>query len=460
MRRFGAILAAAALVAACASPGSSPPAGTASSTSSSAVATSSSAALPSGGGAPVSITLLTHWPPDQVAKMQTAVDKFHAANPNITVNVRAVPFGDLLSTLRTQATSPSGPTVVSIYDLWLPELVQEGVAAKAPDAVVTDVNANWPANIVAGQTIGGAIYGYPNEIDTYQLLYNTKLFADAGISGPPATWADLIADAQKLTKRDTSGNITQQGFELINSWTAGVLHPWLSMVEADGGQLLNGTTPQLDSKAALETTQLYDDLVHKYKVTNPAFGTSNASTAGPFIDNFANGKSAMMILSNPFQSAIQTAMGAAFSNVGVAPIPTGPSGSGAKNVSYSWLTVVNARASQPQQQAAWQFLTWLDDPGSGTSGSGMADLLLALGILPSRTSDQQAFSSQLSGPFLKPYVDGLTTAVPFPDVLGGEQLSEAIQKQIEAVEFGNATPQAAMQSAQSQAKQILSQFYP
>ena len=410
----------------------------------------------------VTLNWLTHWPPDQVSKMQDLVNKYEAANPDVKINVRAVPFGNLLTTIRTQIGSSSGPTFVSIYDLWLPELVKAGVAAKAPTDVVSDVNANWPANIVAGQTIDGSIYGYPNEIDTYQLLYNKKLFAAAGISEPPATWEELISDAQKLTKYNSSGQITQQGFELINSWAAGVVHPWLSMVESNGGTLLNGTTPALDSKSALATTQLYADLVHKYKVTNPAMGTSNASTAGPFIDNFANGKSAMLILSNPFQSAIQAAMGPDFGDVGVAPIPVGPDGTGPKNVSYSWLTIVNARASQAQQDAAWQFLTWLDAPGSGAraGGSGMADLLMALGILPSRESDQQAFAPELGSAFLKPYVDALSTAVPFPDVLGGEQLSEMLQKQIEAVEFGSTAPDAAMREAQSQAKQILSQYYP
>lgn len=409
----------------------------------------------------VTLTWLTHWSPDQVAKMQDLVSTYEAANPDVKINVRSVPFGNLLTTIRTQAGSASGPTFVSIYDLWLPELVKAGVVAKAPADVVSDLEANWPTNIVAGQRVGGSLYGYPNEVDTYQLLYNKELFAAAGISQPPATWAELIADAQKLTVRNASGAITQQGFELINSWAAGVVHPWLSMVASDGGRLLDGTTPQLDSKAALATTQLYWDLVHKYKVTDPAMGTANASTTGPYLDNFTNGKAAMLIMANWAKSSLESAMGPKFSNVGVAPIPVGPDGAGPKNVSYSWLTVVNARASSAQQEAAWKFLTWLDDPGSGTTAgaSGMGGLLMDMGILPSRSSDQQAFSSELSGPFLKPYVDSLSTAVPFPIVLGGEQLTEMLQKQIEAVEFGSAQPAAAMQQAQSQAKQILAQYY-
>ena len=39
----------------------------------------------------------------------------------------------------------------------------------------------------------------------YALYYNKALFAQAGISGPPATWADLIADGKKLTHGSVYG---------------------------------------------------------------------------------------------------------------------------------------------------------------------------------------------------------------------------------------------------------------
>ncbi len=448
MRKIGAIIAALMLAAACGTSGQS--------------AAPSQPVAASAKAASVTITYLTHWPPQQVELLNKYIAKFEQANPGIQVQVRAVPFGSLLSTLRAQAGSPSGPTITGIYDLWLPELVKDGIAAKAPTAQAQDIENNWPANLVSGAvTVDGSVYGYPNEIDLYMLNYNKKLFADAGINSPPTTWDELTKDAQALTKRDGSGKITQQGFGLINSWDSGVVHPWLSMVLSDGGQLLNGTTPQLTSQAAVETTTLYDQLIHQLKVTDPAMGTSNANTTGPFLDNFTNQKTAMIVMANWWESALQSAMGANFANVGTAPIPVGPHGSAAHSVSYAWLTIVNAHASSEQQAAAWKFLQWLDDPGSGdTAGAaGMGDLLMTMGILPSRNSDVQTFQSKLDTPFLKSYVDGLSSAAPFPIVLGGAELTVAIQKAIESVEFGQATPGAAMQSAQSQAQQIIGQYY-
>lgn len=449
MRRVGAIIAAAVLAMACGSAGQS-------------TAASAAASARTGAAGTVTVTFLVHWMPTQVATANKYIAKFEQANPGIKVQIRAVPFANLLSTLRAQASSPSGPTIAHIYDVWLPELVNDGIVAKAPAAQLQDIRSNYPAGLVSGAvTVDNAIYGYPSQINLYMLNYNKKLFADAGISGPPATWADLIADAQKLTERDSSGNMTQQGFGLINSWDSGVVHPWLSLVLSDGGQLLNGTTPQLTSQAAEDTTALYNQLVNELKVTSPAMGTSNASTTGPYLDNFANQRTAMIIMANWWASSLKSAMGANYDNIGTAPIPVGPHGTASRSVSYAWLSVVNAHASPEQQAAAWKFLQWWDNPGSGDTpgSSAIGSLMISMGNIPSRNSDVQAFQSQLETPFLKPYIDGLSSAVPFPIVLGGAELTVAIQKTIESVEFGQATPQAAMQSAQSQAQQILGQYY-
>ena len=104
----------------------------------------------------------------------------------------------------------------------------------------------------------------------------------------------------------------------------------------------------------------------------------------------------MIIMANWWESALKSGMGDNFADIGTAPIPVGPNGDGPHSISYSWMTVVNAKASDAQQKAAWDFLSWLDGPTSGPNGgSAMGDILLSMGILPSRTSDAKAFSGKL-----------------------------------------------------------------
>ena len=402
-----------------------------------------SGSSPAKEGGAQELTFLTHWGPDQVKMLEDAGTAFTAEHPDITVKVQAVPFGNLLSTLRTQGASPNGPSIVGIYDAWLPELVRDGLAAKAPENVSSDVTANWPEGVVKAASQGGSVYGVPNEIDLYQLNYNKALFEKAGIAEAPADWTSLVDDAAKLT---TDG---QQGIGFITSWNSGVVHPFLSLLASNGGSFLNadGTKSELTSPQALQTAELYEKLV-KAKSTDPAKSTANANTTGPYLDSFVNGKTGMIIMANWWESALKDGMGDKFADVATAPIPVGPSGTKSSSISYSWMTMVNGKADAAKQKAAWEFLSYLNGSDSGKDGSSaMADILVSMGILPSRTSDIEAHKDALSTPFLSSYVEQLGAATPFPTVLGGPAATDALQRQLEALINGQVDAKTAMANA-------------
>ena len=398
------------------------------------------------------ISVLTHWAPDAVAKLEAAAATYSKAHPDTKITVRAVPFGDLLTTLRSSGAGAHGATMASIYDAWLPDLVKNHFVAPAPEAIAAETRKNWPASVIGAASIGGVLYGVPNEIDLYAVNYNKKLFAEAGIAEAPKTWDELLADAKKLTDKSKG----RQGFGLINSWTAGVLHPFASLLASNGGALIVDGKPALDSKAAGQTFELYETLI-KSGYSDPAMGTADANTTGPFLDNFVSGKTGIIIMANWWESALKAGMGDRFADIATAPIPIGPSGDVSRSISYSWMTVVNANASPGEQKEAWGFLDWLNGPESGPSGaSAMGDILMSMGILPSRNSDVSAFSQRLSSdPFLRGYAATLANAKGFPVVLGGQEFSESLQKTLEAIQFGQLSAADAQKRAQADAAQIL-----
>ena len=398
------------------------------------------------------VSFLTHWSPETVAKLDAAAKVYETSHPDTKITVRAVPFGDLLTTLRTSGGGADGATIAGIYDAWLPDLSKDKLVAPVPDAIASDVKANWPAGIVGAASIGGTLYGIPNEIDVYALNYNKKLFAAAGITDAPKTWDEFLADAEKLTDKSKG----QPGCGLINSWAAGVLHPFSSLLVSNGGDLVVDGKPVLDSKQATETFELYEKLI-KSGYSDPAMATADANTTGPFLDSFVSGKTGMIIMANWWESALKAGMGENFADVATAPIPVGPSGDKARSISYSWMTVVNAKASPEEQAAAWDFLNWLNGPTSGPDGaSAMGDILMSMGILPSRTSDGVAFKAKLDGDaFLKGYTETLANAKGFPVVLGGQEFSEALQKTLEAIQFGQLSAADAQKTAQTDATEIL-----
>lgn len=398
------------------------------------------------------LSFLTHWPPETVAKLEAAAAAYTKSHPDAKITIRAVPFGDLLTTLRASGSGPHGVTMASIYDAWLPDLVRNQLVAPAPSAIADETKASWPASVVGAASIGGVLHGIPNEIDLYALNYNKRLFADAGVASPPKTWDEFLADAKKLTDKSKG----QQGFGLINSWTAGVVHPFASLLVSNGGDLVVDGKPALDTKPAKETFELYETLI-KNGYSDPTMGTADANTTGPFLDNFVSGKTAMIIMANWWESALKAGMGEKFADIATAPIPVGPSGDAPRSISYSWMTVVNAKASPEEQKEAWDFLDWLNGPQSGPNGaSAMGDILMSMGILPSRKSDVSAFAARLAGdPFLKGYTETLANAKGFPVVLGGQEFSESLQKTLEAMQFGQMSAAKAEAAAQADAAQIL-----
>lgn len=408
------------------------------------------AACSSGSGSSngdVTIRYLTHWAPAQVKQLQAAAAKFHQQNPKITVQFEAVPFANLLSTVQTQGASSSGPAIVGVYDLWLPQLISTGIAAKAPANIVSDVRQGWPANLAADVSQSGSTYGIPSEVDLYALNYNKKLFQQAGISSPPATWAELVSDAAKLTNKAKG----QQGFGMITNWAAGVDHPFLSLAASNGGSFLSADKKNsaLTSPNTEAVANLYHQLIAAGS-TVPTMSAANADTTGPYLDNFAGGKTAMIIMANWWESALQQTMGSSFGDVGTAPIPVGPSGTKSSSISYAWLDMVNAHVSSDQQAAAWKFLQYLNGPASGKNGSSaMGDILLGQGVLPSRTSDLTAHQAELSSPFIKTYKDQIPNATPFPVTLGGQAASDALQTNVENLIFGRASASSAMSTASS-----------
>lgn len=88
-----------------------------------------------------------------------------------------------------------------------------------PDLPKLDVNGFVPGLLDAYQVRGEAIYGIPVDFTTILMAYRTDLFEEAGLDGPPKTWAEFADYAEKLTKdTDGDGKIDQYGF----IWAGGI----------------------------------------------------------------------------------------------------------------------------------------------------------------------------------------------------------------------------------------------
>jgi raffinose/stachyose/melibiose transport system substrate-binding protein len=133
---------------------------------------------------------------------QSIISEFEKANPGVTVKLETRGVDEHKSALRVASGSDQSP---DIYFMWGGlglggEFVKSGVAAKM-DKYYDEYK--WddrfiPASLVFSRQYPGGRYGVPFTFKGEAVYYNKALFAKAGIKEAPATYADLVADADKL----------------------------------------------------------------------------------------------------------------------------------------------------------------------------------------------------------------------------------------------------------------------
>jgi raffinose/stachyose/melibiose transport system substrate-binding protein len=127
---------------------------------------------------------------------QQVATAFHAAHPNVTISVQPIQN----ETIKTKIQVALQGTPPDIFQQWGggAEAIQ---AQSGKLADLTSLTSSWIGALgksAAGWTDNGKQLGVPYDYHVVGFWYRTDLFAKAGISSPPATMTDLLADITKL----------------------------------------------------------------------------------------------------------------------------------------------------------------------------------------------------------------------------------------------------------------------
>jgi multiple sugar transport system substrate-binding protein len=125
---------------------------------------------------------------------QGIVDAFHQANPSINVKITTIPWTNFDSEVQTMVQNHNYPDITE--GDYFSSYAQQGLLYPA-GKVLSNPGNLLPVFAKQG-TYNGTQYGMPFTTSSRTLFYNKKLFAKAGISGAPTTWADIQTDAAKI----------------------------------------------------------------------------------------------------------------------------------------------------------------------------------------------------------------------------------------------------------------------
>ena len=128
---------------------------------------------------------------------------FHQAHPSITVNVQTVNWNDFPTKSATLIQNKQYPDIMEGNPA--PPYAQSGLIYPVSDVLSADVVSNLIPKFLKDGQYQGTNYGIPFTTSTRAMYYNKKIFAAAGISAPPKTWADLQSDAAKIKAKGSIG---------------------------------------------------------------------------------------------------------------------------------------------------------------------------------------------------------------------------------------------------------------
>ncbi|MBN8955464.1 MAG: extracellular solute-binding protein, partial [Rhizobiales bacterium] len=149
---------------------------------------------------------------------------FQKENPGITVKpIYSGTYQETIVKALTAHKSGNPPSTAVLLSTDMFSLIDEEAIVPFDDSVKSEADKAWiksffPAFMENSQT-GGKTWGIPFQRSTIVLYWNKDAFKEAGLDPEkaPENWKEETAFAEKLTKRDSSGNTTQWGMQIPSS---------------------------------------------------------------------------------------------------------------------------------------------------------------------------------------------------------------------------------------------------
>ena len=376
---------------------------------------------------------------------------FEKDNPGIKLRpIYSGSYQDTIAKALTAVKSGDPPVTSILLSTDMYTLIDEDAIVPFDDLIKTAEDRAWlmsfyPAFMENSQT-GGKTWGIPFQRSTIVLYYNKEAFKEAGLdpNRPPGTWKEMADYAEKLTKRDASGKVTQWGVQIPSSGFPYWLFQGLTI--ENGVNLMNaaGTEVYYDKPEVIGALQYWVDLVNKYKVHPPGI-VEWGTTPKDFFER----KVAMMWTTTGNLTNVRS--NAKF-DFGVAMLPASrqrgsPTGGGN--------FYIFKKSTPAQREAAFKFIKWVTTPERAAQWG------IDTGYVAVRADAWET-------PVMKQYVAGFAAAAVARDQLpfakaelsthDNQRVTKALNDGLQAALTGTKTPEQAMKDAQREADRLLRSY--
>ncbi|UES48427.1 extracellular solute-binding protein [Roseibium aggregatum] len=365
--------------------------------------------------------------------------KFEEANPGVTVALEFVPYEALHDKIIAAAGAGDDGYDVVLFDvIWPAEFATRGFLQDVTDRIPADYTDKVFDGAWTTVEYDGKRYGMPWILDTKYLFYNADMLAEAGISAPPKTWAELAEQAKQIKDK----GIVE--FPLVWSWSQSeaMICDFTTLTAANDGAFFDEGQPAFTAGGA-------KDAVSFMKATLDE-GLSNPSSREYFEEDvrrvFSNGEAAfalnwtyMNALANdPKESKVA-------GKVKVAPAPGVEGKSTASSVNGSM--GLGIPANSPHADEAWAYISFLTQKDVQDNYAK-----LSLPIWKASYSEPKVIEGQED--LIAAAKESIAVMYPRPLVPSYTEVSDILQKNIHQVLLGQASVDDALEAAADRVKRI------
>lgn len=367
------------------------------------------------------------------AYMREGIRTWNEANASMRIEERIIPFAQYRTELVRSIATGETPDLCVIDNPDTPSFSSQNqlmdltprIAASQRIKADAYLPGPWSTTQWRGKT-----YAVPRDSNTIALYINRDMYKAAGLDPdkPPTTWAEMLANAKKLTSAD--GRIVGLMFSARAAEDS--TFQWLPFLWQAGGDIDN-----LESPAALQALQFWTECV-----------TSGAASRDVLTVNQSEGVSrliagnAAMAISGPWDTP-RVAGNAKF-DWSVALLPLAAAGGARASALGGWNWAIPQGSKNPD--GAWRVIEHMTQP------ENMSRAWLS-GRIPPRT-DVRVENPQYAQAFAT-YSEQMKSARARGPHPNWPDLSRPIQQAIQQALSGTAPPAAALKTAADAIRPIL-----
>lgn len=355
------------------------------------------------------------------------VEAFEDANPDVTVEITAIPWDSAHNKIQTAIAGGNTPDVAMMGSTWMADFGD--AFATVPEEISTD---DFFPGALSTTEIGERAAGVPWYVDTRVLYYRTDLAKQAGWDAAPQTWDELQQMAADM--QDDAG--AEWGIRLPggnDSFQGAMWMPWSA-----GAELTDGDAWTLDTPEMAEGLEYYKSFFSE-GLADPNADVSSGATESEFVSG-----STPMVVEGPFlRGQLELVGGEDFdSKYATAVLPAAE-----ESVSFSGGANLVVFDGSDNAESSWKLVQWLSDPET------QAAFFEATGDLPAAQSawDEPAIADDES---LVTFGTQLETAKAPPVTTSWVQVAAKGDQALEMLRRGDGDVAAALATLQSEADAI------